>query len=75
MLEMEDEEGIDCKFIGVPRAKIDPYFARVNDIFDLDEIYRENIQHFFNHYKELEKGKFVKTKNFISAKEALAKLK
>lgn len=75
MLEMEDEEGIDHKFIAVPRAKIDPYFAKINDISELDEIYREKIKHFFEHYKELEKGKFVKIKNFISSKEALNKLK
>jgi inorganic pyrophosphatase len=75
MLEMEDEEGIDHKFIAVPRAKIDPYFAKINDVTDLDEIYREKIKHFFEHYKELEKGKWVKVKNFIGAKEAMNRLK
>lgn len=75
MLEMEDEEGIDHKFIAVPRAKIDPYFTKINDINDLDEIYKNKIKHFFEHYKELESGKWVKVKNFISSNEALKKLK
>ncbi len=75
MLETEDEEGVDHKFIAVPRAKIDPYFAKINDVADLDEIYREKIKHFFEHYKELEKGKWVKVKNFIGAREAMGKLK
>lgn len=75
MLEMEDEEGIDHKFIAVPRAKIDPYFAKIENIDDLDEIYKEKIKHFFEHYKELEKEKWVKVKNFISSKDALNKLK
>jgi inorganic pyrophosphatase len=75
MLEMEDEEGIDHKFVAVPRAKIDPYFAKIKDINDLEEIYRTKIKHFFEHYKELESEKWVKIKNFISSNEALNKLK
>ncbi len=70
MLEMEDEAGIDTKIIAVPAKKVDPFFAKVEDIADLDEMTKKKIQHFFNHYKELEPGKWVKTKNFLSKEKA-----
>lgn len=71
MLEMEDEAGVDTKILAVPTTKIDPFYADINDIDDLNETVKKKIQHFFNHYKELEKGKWVKTKNFLPKKEAL----
>ncbi len=70
MLEMEDEEGIDTKIIAVPTKKVDPFMIHINDINDLDEITRKKIQHFFNHYKELEPNKWVKTKNFLPSEKA-----
>lgn len=60
LLEMEDEAGIDTKIIAVPTEKIDPYFGKIKDIADLDESLKEKIKHFFEHYKELEKDKWVK---------------
>lgn len=75
MLEMEDEEGIDTKIIAVPTKKVDPFLADIEDIFDLNQITRDKIKHFFDHYKELEPGKWVKTKNFLSKKEALKAIK
>lgn len=75
MLEMEDEEGIDHKFIGLPRKKIDPYFAQIDNIDQLPNIYKDKIKHFFEHYKELEQGKWVKIKNFLSVEDAKKKLK
>ncbi len=70
MLEMEDESGIDHKIIAVPTKKIDPYQSRVEDISDLDEATKNKIKHFFDHMKELEPGKWVKTKNFLDKKRA-----
>ena len=70
MLEMEDEAGIDTKIIAVPTVKVDPFFSKINDISDLDEMTRKKIQHFFNHYKELEPGKWVKTKKFLGKEKA-----
>jgi len=70
MLEMEDEEGIDTKILAVPTVKVDPFFADINDIEDLNATAKQKIQHFFNHYKELEKGKWVKTKNFLGKEKA-----
>src|SRR3989338_3244717 len=68
MLEMEDEAGIDTKILAVPTAKVDPFMAHISDIDDIDETTKEKIRHFFEHYKELEKGKWVKLKNFKNRK-------
>lgn len=70
MLEMEDEEGIDTKLIAVPVKKIDPLFGTWNDVTDIPEHTKAKIKHFFDHYKDLEPGKFVKTGKFLSATEA-----
>ncbi|MBI3620142.1 inorganic diphosphatase [Candidatus Roizmanbacteria bacterium] len=75
MLEMEDEEGIDTKILAVPTKKVDPFMSRLNYVDDLDETIREKIQHFFNHYKELEPGKWVKTRSFLPKQKALAAIK
>lgn len=64
MLEMEDEAGIDTKILAVPTIKVDPFFAKINDISDIDEVTKNKIKHFFNHYKELEPGKWVKLKEW-----------
>jgi len=71
MLEMEDEAGIDTKIIAVPTEKVDPFFAHVKDVTDLDETLKKKIQHYFNHYKELEPNKWVKTKSFLSKEKAI----
>lgn len=70
LLEMEDEAGIDTKIIAVPTEKIDPYFGKIKDINDLDESLKEKIKHFFEHYKELEKNKWVKLNNWQNRKMA-----
>ncbi|KKP65599.1 MAG: Inorganic pyrophosphatase [Candidatus Roizmanbacteria bacterium GW2011_GWC2_35_12] len=70
MLEMTDEAGIDTKIIAVPTVKVDPFMSKINEITDLDEVTLKKIQHFFNHYKELEKGKWVKTKDFLGKEKA-----
>ncbi|MEM5777214.1 MAG: inorganic diphosphatase [Candidatus Aenigmatarchaeota archaeon] len=70
LLEMEDEEGIDTKIIAVPTAKIDPYFGNYKDVKELPEMLKNRIKHFFEHYKELEPGKWVKLKNWKSANDA-----
>jgi inorganic pyrophosphatase len=75
MLEMEDEAGIDAKVIAVPTVKIDPFYAHINDVLDLDEPTRKLIKHFFDHYKELEPHKWVKTKDFLSKDKAYEVIK
>lgn len=70
MLEMTDEAGVDTKLIAVPVAKVDPLFGAWNDISDLPVHTKNKIKHFFDHYKDLEPGKFVKTGEFLGASEA-----
>jgi inorganic pyrophosphatase len=60
MLLMEDEAGVDEKIICVPHDKLHTEFSRVQSVDDLPAITREVIEHFFNHYKDLEHGKWVK---------------
>jgi inorganic pyrophosphatase len=71
---MEDEEGPDSKVIAVPKEKLDPVFKSVKDINDLPDIVKDKIKHFFEHYKELEPGKWVKVKEWRSAEEAKRKI-
>jgi inorganic pyrophosphatase len=60
VLLTEDEKGQDSKIIAVPIAKIDPNFATFKDIENIPEHMRNQIKYFFEHYKELEEGKYVK---------------
>lgn len=71
LLEMEDEAGPDSKIIAVPHEKIDARFAKVRSIGDVDESIRNRIRHFFEHYKELEPGKWVKVKAWHERDKAL----
>ncbi|MCL4358534.1 MAG: inorganic diphosphatase [Patescibacteria group bacterium] len=71
MLAMEDEAGIDTKIISVPVIKIDPVFGQVEDINDLAEPIKNKIKHFFENYKTLEPGKWVKVKNWLGRAEAI----
>ncbi|MEM0340882.1 MAG: inorganic diphosphatase [Acidilobaceae archaeon] len=75
VLEMEDEEGPDAKVIAVPKAKLDPYYAKWNDVTDIPDALKEKIKHFFEHYKELEPGKWVKVKSWKNAEEAKEKIR
>lgn len=70
LLEMEDEEGIDTKILAVPIEKIDPRFKEIQDIDDLPEHLRKEIKEFFESYKKLEPGKWVKLKEFKGKDEA-----
>jgi len=75
MLEMEDEAGIDCKLICVPASpKIDPQYGGVGDINQLPQSQLDRIKHFFEHYKDLEEGKWVKIKKFVGQTQALKEL-
>jgi inorganic pyrophosphatase len=75
MLEMEDEAGVDTKFLAVPHKKVDPSFSHIKDVDDIPQHIKDKIKHFFEHYKELEQGKWVKIKNFISKEKASEELK
>ena len=60
VLLMEDEAGGDEKIIAVPSPRLSKRYLHVTEHTDLPEITREQIQHFFEHYKDLEPGKWVK---------------
>lgn len=74
MLNMEDEAGRDTKLICVPHDKIHPQYSNVRDIGDLPLITRRAIEHFFENYKDLEEGKWVKVTGWASRAEAEAEI-
>ncbi len=60
VLIMEDDGGMDEKILAVPTSKTFPFYDDVETYTDLPKILLEQVQHFFEHYKDLEKGKWVK---------------
>jgi inorganic pyrophosphatase len=70
VLKMEDDGGGDEKIIAVPSAKLTKRYVDVHDYTDLPRITVEQIQHFFEHYKDLEPGKWVKVIGWGDAAEA-----
>ena len=69
---MEDEAGGDEKIIAVPSSKLTRRYEKVQNYTDLPEITLQQIQHFFEHYKDLEPGKWVKVLGWGGADEAKA---
>jgi inorganic pyrophosphatase len=74
VLHTEDEEGQDSKTLAIPTTKIDPSFSTVSDIGDIPQHLKDQIEHFFEHYKELEKGKFVKISGWEGKQSAIKKI-
>ena len=74
VLQTEDEEGHDSKIVAIPTSKIDPSFSTVSDIGDVPQHLKDQIKHFFEHYKELEKGKFVKISGWEGKESAVKKI-
>jgi inorganic pyrophosphatase len=70
VLVMEDDGGGDEKIIAVPATKITRRYERILNISDLPEITLQQVQHFFEHYKDLEPGKWVKVHHWGDAAEA-----
>ena len=70
VLKMNDDGGGDEKIIAVPVPRLTKRYENVHDFTDLPEITREQIQHFFEHYKDLEPGKWVKMIGWGNAAEA-----
>jgi inorganic pyrophosphatase len=70
VLRMEDEKGRDEKILAVPSGTIDAFYADVRSHEDLPSALREQIDHFFSHYKDLERGKWVRLCGWGSASEA-----
>lgn len=70
VLKMNDEAGGDEKIVAVPVPKLSRRYENVHEYTDLPEITRQQIQHFFEHYKDLEGGKWVKVTGWGDAEEA-----
>ena len=70
VLFMEDEAGGDEKIIAVPTSKLTQRYDKVKNYSDLPEITLQQIQHFFEHYKDLEPKKWVKVLRWGNADEA-----
>nr|MBK7068740.1 inorganic diphosphatase [Deltaproteobacteria bacterium] len=70
VLLMEDEAGGDEKIVAVPSSKVSKRYDGVRSYTDLPQITLDQIQHFFEHYKDLEPGKWVKVLRWGDADEA-----
>ncbi|HBK05095.1 MAG TPA: inorganic diphosphatase [Acetobacteraceae bacterium] len=70
VLKMNDESGGDEKIIAVPSPKLTQRYVNVHNYTDMPTITLEQIQHFFEHYKDLEPGKWVKLLGWGDAAEA-----
>ena len=66
----EDQAGGDEKVVAVPVDELHPYHGDVTDYTQLRPVMTERIAHFFKHYKDLEKGKWVRIDRWIGAEEA-----
>ena len=70
VLKMEDESGMDAKVIAVPVSKLTPLYDKVQGVEDLPELLMQQTVHFFEHYKDLEAGKWVKVIGWGDIEEA-----
>jgi len=70
MLRMTDESGEDTKIVAAPAAKVFAHYDHINDISDVPQHWCDRIGHFFTHYKDLEKGKWVKVDGWSDAAAA-----
>lgn len=70
VLLMEDEAGMDEKIVAVPHPKLTKYYDNVDTYKDLPQVLQDRIPHFFAHYKDLEKEKWVKILGWESKEHA-----
>lgn len=70
VLQMSDEKGPDAKILAVPADKLTTLYHGIKDITDVNQELIQAIQHFFERYKELEKGKWVKVEGWANAAAA-----
>ena len=74
MLKMVDEAGEDTKIIAVPISKVFQAYDSVQSVDQLPELTKDRIAHFFEHYKDLEKGKWVRLDGWADADAARAEI-
>lgn len=71
ILATEDEEGVDAKLVAVPKSKIDPFMGNLTSLEDLPDAVKNKIQHFYENYKSIEPGKWVKVTDWLPRQEAI----
>jgi inorganic pyrophosphatase len=69
-LLMEDNSGTDEKIIAVPVDALHPFYTGISTFRDLPQILRDQIAHFFSHYKDLERGKWTRIGEWVDAHRA-----
>lgn len=74
VLKMSDEAGEDAKILAVPVPKLTPYYDKIETYQDFPQPMLDKIVHFFEHYKDLEKGKWVKVEGWFGIAEAEAEI-
>ncbi|MEQ1668283.1 MAG: inorganic diphosphatase [Sulfuriferula sp.] len=74
MLRMSDEAGFDAKLVAVPVEKLSSLYKTVQSVQDLPTLTLAQIAHFFEHYKDLEPGKWVKVEDWVGVDEAKAEI-
>ncbi|QEP43107.1 inorganic diphosphatase [Ectothiorhodospiraceae bacterium BW-2] len=74
VLKMTDESGDDAKILAVPIDKLSPLYREVQDFRDLPRMVLDQIAHFFEHYKDLDEGKWVRVGGWGGVDEAKAEI-
>lgn len=74
VLKMEDESGIDAKVLAVPVDKLSPLYRHIQAPADVSPHLLAQIKHFFEHYKDLEEGKWVKVQGWDGPEAAKAEI-
>ncbi|KGQ70428.1 inorganic pyrophosphatase [Chelonobacter oris] len=75
VLKMTDEAGSDAKLIAVPHSKLSKEYDHIKDINDVPALLKAQIQHFFENYKALEAGKWVKVDGWEGVEAAREEIK
>ena len=74
VLKMTDESGDDAKVLAVPTDELSRHYRSVRDFRDLPAILMDQIAHFFEHYKDLDEGKWVRVDGWGGVDEAKAEI-
>jgi len=74
VLEMEDESGLDSKVVAVPAVTGDITYGGMQDLKDIPESTRARIRHFFERYKDLDEGKWVKLRDWKDKAAAIKEI-
>jgi inorganic pyrophosphatase len=70
VLRIEDESGVDAKILAVPTKKVCPLYADIDTLDQFPQLAVQQVVHFFENYKKLEKGKWVKLSGIEDAAAA-----